>query len=71
MPTKSNSLSAILTGAARNCWLALDEDETKIVGRGETLNEAVEAAKENGIDDPIVIWSPKTWAPSVFWKEYE
>lgn len=61
MPTGNTKLADVLTGAARNCWLALAEDESRIVGKGETLEEAMEAAKKNGVDDPIVIWSPKEW----------
>ena len=60
------NLSSILTGAARNGWLALSEDQTKIVGRGDTLAQAVEAAKKNGVADPIVVWAPKVWQQSVY-----
>ncbi len=54
-------LSELLRNAPRNCWLALTDDESKIVGRGESVNEAVEEAKKAGVEDPVVIWSPKTW----------
>jgi hypothetical protein len=46
--------------------LALNEDETQIVGRGETMEEAIAKAREKGVEDPIVIWSPKKWVQSVF-----
>jgi len=59
-------LTPVLAGAPRNCWLALNEKETEIVGRGETMTEAVEEAKKHGVDDPIVIWAPKTWSPAVY-----
>lgn len=59
------NLSNILTGAARNSWIALNEDQSKVVGRGETLEQAVKEAQKNGVDDPIVVWSPKTWQPAV------
>jgi len=49
----------LLIGAARNVWLALDDTETKIVGKGATLEEALAEARKSGYDDPIVIWSPK------------
>jgi len=59
-------LSQLLADAPRNCWLSLDESQTKIIGRGETLEEAIAEAKRAGVDDPIVMWSPKKWMPSVF-----
>ncbi len=63
---KENSRVELLVGAARNTWLALSEDETKIVGRGATLEEALADARKNGVEDPIVIWSPKKWVQSVY-----
>ena len=60
------NLTELLLKASRECWLALDEQQTKIVGRGETIREAIEEAKKNGIDDPIVIWSPKVWTARVY-----
>ncbi len=65
-PSRNDSRVELLVGAARNTWLALNEDETKIVGRGSTLEEAVADAKKNGVEDPIVIWSPKKWVHSVY-----
>jgi len=65
MPTKYVDLAAVLADAPRECWLALNEDETKIVGRGETVEEAVAEAKKAGVQDPFIIWSPKRWIPSV------
>jgi hypothetical protein len=58
-------LSMLLRSAPRNCWLALSDDESKIVGRGETVADAIEDAKKVGIEDPVVVWSPKTWIPAV------
>jgi len=59
-------LSQILEKAPRECWLALAADESKIVGRGEDIAEAVEEAKSNGEDDPVIIWAPKEWIPAVY-----
>lgn len=58
-------LVVLLKDAPRNCWLALSEDESRIVGRGETVEEAVAEAKRAGIEDPIIVWSPRTRIPSV------
>jgi hypothetical protein len=59
-------LSAILEKAPRECWLALTHDETKVVGRGEDIAAAVQDAKENGENDPVVLWAPKEWIPAVY-----
>jgi len=59
-------LSQILGTAPRECWLALTHDETKVVGRGEDIAEAVEEAREHGEHDPVIIWSPKEWMPAVY-----
>ncbi len=55
---KTVDLSEILANAPRNCWLALNEEQSAIVGRGETLEEAIAEARKNGVEDPIVLWAP-------------
>lgn len=59
-------LSKILENAPRECWLALTADEAAVVGRGEAMAEAVEEAKENGENDPVLIWAPKEWMPAIY-----
>ena len=61
-----SDLSILLSKAPRNCWLALNEEQTAVVGRGETLEEAVKEAVANGVQDPIVMWAPKAWTSLVF-----
>ncbi len=58
-------LSTLLRNAPRNCWLALSDDESRIVGRGESVAEAVEEANKSGVEDPVIVWSPKAWIPIV------
>jgi hypothetical protein len=65
MATNDARLEA-LTGAPRNAWLALDEDETAIVGTGPTLQEAIDQAREHGVNDPVVVWAPANWNHSVY-----
>jgi hypothetical protein len=62
----SDNFARILLEAPRKCWLALTEDESKVVGHGKTPEEAVEAARANGVDDPILIWAPEVWTPRIF-----
>jgi hypothetical protein len=59
-------LTELLLGASRECWLALNEEQNRVVGRGQTIKEAVDEAKKNGVDDPIIVWSPKVWTPRVY-----
>ncbi len=39
-------------------WVALSHDETRVVGVGVTLDEALEAAKKKGEEKPVIIKSP-------------
>lgn len=62
---KSHGLASILSEAPRNCWLALNEDETRVVGHGATIEAAEAEAKANGIEEPILLWAPEAWMPQV------
>lgn len=66
MENKNSSFSQILLESPKNCWLALAEDESKVVAIGLTPDEAEAKAKKEGIEDPLLIWSPEDWAPRVF-----
>jgi hypothetical protein len=48
-----------------NTWIALASDESRVVGRGKTYLEAVEAAKAKGEGDPVLIKAPHEWVPMV------
>ena len=63
---KTNARLEALTGAPRNAWVALDEEETRVVGSGSTLKQAVAEAREHGVDDPVVVWSPASWNHSIY-----
>ena len=60
-------LTKVLSDAPRDCWLALNGDQSTIVGRGNTIKEAVEEAIKNGVQEPVIIWAPKTWTVSVYY----
>lgn len=59
-------LADILREAPRNCWLALDEQESRVVAHGRTPGEAERQAQENGIEEPVLIWAPDKWTARVF-----
>ena len=54
----SIDLSTLIAKAPRECWVALNEEGNKLLGWGETIDEAMKKAKESGVDDPLMIWSP-------------
>jgi hypothetical protein len=53
----------VLRSAPLNSWIALSEDESKIVAVGSTFSEVVTNSEEAGVSDPIIIKTPKAWAP--------
>jgi hypothetical protein len=55
----------MLAKAPRDGWIALSTDESAIVGEGSTMEEAVSAAAKNGVEDPIVVKTPKEWGQAV------
>jgi len=50
-----------LRDAEPNSWIALSGDESKVVGKGSTYREAVDRARENGEEDPLLIKTPEAW----------
>jgi hypothetical protein len=56
----------ILREAKPNSWLALSNDESRVAGRGDSFEQAVEDAKEHGENDPLLIKVPDNWEPRVF-----
>ena len=57
----------ILSEAKPNSWVALSSDESKVAGRGDSYEEAVEDARKQGENDPVLIKVPDTWEPRVFY----
>jgi hypothetical protein len=54
-----------LREAKPNTWLALDESRTRCVGQGASLQDAIEQARRNGYEDPIMLFVPSDWTPAV------
>jgi hypothetical protein len=55
----------ILRESPPNSWVAFSEDESRLVGRGSTYAEAVAAADEQGVSEPILLKTPDKWVPMV------
>jgi len=47
-----------LAQAPRNRWLAVDPEDRRLVGTGGDIETALAEAKERGVCDPILVWSP-------------
>jgi hypothetical protein len=62
---KALDLSITLADAPRNCWVALDPEETKVVGSGKNPEAASADAHAIGVADPVLIWSPENWTPVI------
>jgi hypothetical protein len=58
-------MAQILAQAPPDSWVALSEDESRIVGVGRTMEEAVLKAAEMGVEDPVLTITPKKWTPMV------
>lgn len=56
----------ILREAKPNSWVALSSDESKVVGRGDSYEQAIEDAQKRGENDPLLIKIPDNWEPRVF-----
>jgi hypothetical protein len=65
MAREPQTVSTLLSTAPRDKWIALSEDETKIVGVGDTMEEAVTAAAAQGVEEPILLKTPLQWGYSV------
>jgi hypothetical protein len=58
-------MAQVLASAPRNSWIALSEDESRIVGIGNTMEEAVSKAAEQGVEEPVLTMTPQEWTPMV------
>jgi hypothetical protein len=53
----------ILKKAPLDSWVALSEDESRIVAVGSSYDEVVQKSESAGVTDPVLIKTPKTWLP--------
>ncbi len=63
MPTIPDSRFEALQAAPLDKWIALSDDESRIVAIGSTYDEAVANSEKAGVPDPVIIKTPKAWAP--------
>lgn len=53
----------ILLSAPLDSWIALSEDESKIIAVGATYDEVVRNSDAAGVSDPLILKTPKRWLP--------
>ena len=49
----------VLREAEPGTWIAFSEDESRVVGRGKSYDEAVQAAEVAGEKEPVITVVPK------------
>lgn len=53
----------LLKQAPLDSWVALSEDESRIVAVGSSYDEAVQNSERAGVSDPVLVKTPKHWLP--------
>jgi hypothetical protein len=53
----------LLKDAPLDSWIALSKDETQIVAVGATFGEVTRKSELAGVDDPVLLKTPKVWLP--------
>jgi hypothetical protein len=62
---KPEEYAQMLANAPRDGWIALSTDESAIVGTGATMEEAVSVAAKHGVEDPVMLKTPREWGQTV------
>jgi hypothetical protein len=63
MSTQMSGRLAVLRKAPLNSWVALSEDESRIVAVGANYREVVMKSDAAGEEDAIILKTPSMWAP--------
>jgi hypothetical protein len=53
-------LSKLLAGVPKGAWVALSQDEGRVVAYAAELQEALQKARAAGEKDPVVVRVPET-----------
>jgi hypothetical protein len=62
MPASQDPRVEALRSAPADSWVALAEDESRIVSVGKTYEEAVAASAAAGVSDPVIVKTPTVWS---------
>jgi predicted RNase H-like HicB family nuclease len=58
----AKDMTSVLKNAPVGEWIALSKDLTKVVGAGKTVEDALEAARNNGEESPVLTKVPPAGA---------
>jgi hypothetical protein len=61
--TSQDARLELLRSAPMDSWIALSEDESRIVAVGATYEEVVKNSESAGFADPLLLKTPKVWMP--------
>ena len=62
-PILNTARSEALRAAPLDSWVALTEDETRIIATGATYEEVAKRLDDAGDTDSIILKTPKSWLP--------
>jgi len=63
MTSQADRRLKALQSAPLDAWIALSEDESKVIATGSTYEEVVRNSEIAGVSDPVLIKTPKAWKP--------
>jgi hypothetical protein len=55
--------SQALRGAPLDSWIALTEDETRVIATGATYQDVAKQLDDAGDRDSVILKTPKSWLP--------
>lgn len=58
MPAVKTLDEKLLVGIPSGTWVAISQDQEKVVGTGNSIDEALENAKQAGEEKPFIIRVP-------------
>jgi hypothetical protein len=53
----------LLRSAPLNSWVALTQDESRIIASAATYSEVVRLCEQAGEEDPLIMKTPERWEP--------
>lgn len=61
MPSANIPRSDALRTAPLNSWVALSEDETRVVATGASYEEVSKRLDDAGVENSVIIKTPESW----------
>jgi hypothetical protein len=67
LPMSPEARIDALRNAPPDGWVALSEDEQRLVAYGPTYDEVVQKSRENGVTEAVVVKVPENWNDLALW----